>query len=205
MAGTGTNQFQAESGSSVGVNLDPVGVSVAPDGSIYIADFANDRIRRMTAAKPALLSISFGDGQSAPSGSSVPLTVKVTEAGGTPVANVTVNFSDCRLRQRDSQRRSTALTDPTGVASVQTTFGTVPGPVKISAISAGLTGVTFNLTALPPSAPTPTIGMGGLTGAGLSVPSVNALSSNGIASIFGSNLRRVPARRFSQRWAQPIW
>jgi uncharacterized protein (TIGR03437 family) len=59
--------------------------------------------------------------------------------------------------------------------------------VKVSAISAGLAGVTFNLTALAPAAPTPTIGTGGLTGAGLSIPSVQALSSNGIASIFGSN------------------
>ncbi len=193
VAGTGASQSQAESGSSVGVNLDPVGVTAAPDGSIYIADFGNDRIRKMLAAKPALLSISFGDGQSGSPGSSVPLSVKVTETSGVPVAGVTVNFTV--VSGSATLSGASALTDPTGVASVKATFGTAPGPVKVSAVSAGLTGVTFNLTAVAPSAPTPTIGTGGLTGAGLSVPSVNALSSNGIASIFGSNFGAGPTFR----------
>jgi uncharacterized protein (TIGR03437 family) len=191
VAGTGAIQFQAESGSSVGVNVDPIGVSVSSDGSIYIADMGNDRIRKLSAAKPALLSISFGDGQSGPPGNTVPLSVKVTESNGTPVAGVTVNFSVASGSATLSA--PSALTDPTGVASVKTTFGTTQGPVKILAISAGLTGVTFNLMTLAPAAPTPTIGAGGLTGAGLSVPSVQALSSNGIASIFGSNFGAGPA------------
>lgn len=185
VAGTGAAQFNAESGSSLGVNLYPAGLSVDKDGSIYIADVGNDRIRKMVLAKPAALTISFGDGQSAAPGTSIPLTVKVTEASGTPVAGVTVNFS---LVSGDAKlSAATAQTDATGAATVQLTLGTTPGPVKVSAIASGLSGVTFSVTTLPPAAPVPTIATGGLEGAGLSVPAVQALSTNGIASLFGKN------------------
>jgi uncharacterized protein (TIGR03437 family) len=185
VAGTGAAQFQLEAGSSLGVNLDPIGVGLDLDGSVYIADFGNDRIRKMVAAKPALLTISFGDGQSGPPGNTVPLSVKITEATGIPVAGVTVNFSV--VSGSATLSASSAQTDATGVASIQATFGAVQGAVKISAISAGLPGVTFNLTTLAPPSPVPTIGTGGLAGAGLSVPPVQGLSTNGIASIFGTN------------------
>jgi uncharacterized protein (TIGR03437 family) len=185
VAGTGTSAFLAEAGSSLGVNLDPIGLSVDRDGSLYIADMGNDRIRKMVVAKPALLSIFFGDGQSGPPGNVVPLTVKITDAAGIPVAGVTVNFSvDSGSATLSAP---SAQTDSNGSASIQVTFGTAQGPVKVSAISAGLKAVTFNLTTLPPSAPVPTIGTGGLEGAGLSVPAVQALSSNGIATVFGKN------------------
>ena len=185
VAGTGASQFQSESGSSLGMNIDPVGLSVDRDGSLYITDLSNDRIRKMVPAKPALLSISFGDGQSGPPGNTVPVTVKITEASGIPVAGATVNFSvDAGTATLSAP---SAQTDSNGSASIQVTFGATQGPVKVSAISAGVKGVTFNLTVLPPAAPVPTIGTGGLAGAGLSVPAVQALSSNGIASLFGKN------------------
>jgi uncharacterized protein (TIGR03437 family) len=79
-----------------------------------------------------------------------------------------------------------AGTDVTGVATVQVTLGANAGPVKISAASAGLTSVTFTLNVIV-SATGPQISTGGVAGAGLSIPSVIALSVGGIASVFGKN------------------
>jgi trimeric autotransporter adhesin len=185
VAGTGDAHFKAESGSSIGTNIDPAGIAIDRDGTVYFADRNNDRIRKLVPAKPSAMALWAGDGQSGPPGSKVTLSVRITEAGATPVAGVTVNFSVTSGTATLSA--TSALTDSNGLGSVQLTYGATQGAVKVSAISSGLTAVTFSLTVLPPPPPVPTISDGGLAGAGLSVPAVRAISSNGIASIFGSN------------------
>src|SRR5260370_303843 len=63
------------------------------------------------------------------------------------------------------------------------------GPVKINAAAAGLAGATFSLTVTPGTvtSPSPQIDDGGVKGAALSIPPVQALSTGGIGSIFGKN------------------
>jgi uncharacterized protein (TIGR03437 family) len=65
------------------------------------------------------------------------------------------------------------------------TLGSNTGTVTITAMSPGLTNVTFTVTAAASNAPS--IGAGGITSAGLSNPPVNVLSPNAIVTIFGSN------------------
>jgi uncharacterized protein (TIGR03437 family) len=191
VAGTNDLNFNLDTGSSLGVNIDPVGLAVDFDGTLLITDSQNDRIRRMVSAKPASLTLLSGDNQSRPSGLQATIAVKVSDSGGIPVANVTVNFTVTSGSATLSS--PSALTDATGVASIQVTLGPQQGAVAISAASAGLSAVTFHLTTLAPPPPTPLISSGGLAGAGLSVPAVRSLSSNGIASLFGTNFGAGPS------------
>jgi uncharacterized protein (TIGR03437 family) len=84
---------------------------------------------------------------------------------------------------------ATATTGGDGTASIQLTLGATVGALKITAAAAGLPGVTFNLTVTPPviTTPQPQINTGGVEGAALSVPAVQALSTGGIATVFGTN------------------
>ncbi len=51
VAGTNDFHFNVETGSSLGVNIDPVGLAVDRDGSFLMTDFENDRIRRMVVVR----------------------------------------------------------------------------------------------------------------------------------------------------------
>jgi uncharacterized protein (TIGR03437 family) len=189
IAGTGSPIFDVESGPGLGVSISPLGVAVDSDGTILVADGFNDRIRRLTPAVPANLTISSGNQQSGPTGGTVTIAAKVTDANGSPVAGVTVNFTVASGPAQFSGNSATgaATTDVKGVASVQVTLGSTAGTVKISAASAGLSTVNFTLTVTVAVPAGPQIATGGIEGAGLSVPGVTTLSSGGIASIFGTN------------------
>ncbi len=68
IAGSGAYGFGGDGGPAVrALLLDPAGVALAPDGSLYIADIFNQRVRRVTSALPGFttsdLLIPAEDGQ----------------------------------------------------------------------------------------------------------------------------------------------
>ena len=187
IAGNGKSVFNVESGTAVGVSIDPTRVAVDSSGAVYITDQFNDRIRKLTVQLPATMTISSGDAQSGPPGTGLTIAVKVADASGAPVGNVTVSFTVSSGAA--SLSAATAATGGDGVASIQLTLGGTVGPLKIVASASGLPSVTFNLTITQPviTTPQPKITSGGVEGAALSVPAVQALSTGGIASVFGTN------------------
>jgi uncharacterized protein (TIGR03437 family) len=187
IAGNGKSVFNAETGTAIGVSIDPARVAVDASGAVYIADQFNDRIRKLLVQVPALMTISSGDAQSGPPGTSLSVAVKVADASGMPVGGVSVSFTVSTGTA--SLSTATATTGGDGTATIQLTLGATVGALKITASAGGLSGVTFNLTVTQPviTAPQPQITSGGVEGAALSVPPVLALSSGGIASVFGTN------------------
>jgi len=186
IAGNGTSVFNAETGTAIGVSIDPTRVAVSSSGAIYITDQFNDRIRQLVQQVPVTMTISSGNAQSGPPGTSLSISVKVTDASGMPVGNVAVGFAVSSGTA--SLSAATATTGGDGTATIQLTLGATVGPLTITA-AAGLSGVTFNLTITQPvvTMPIPQINSGGVEGAALSVPAVQALSTGGIAAIFGAN------------------
>jgi uncharacterized protein (TIGR03437 family) len=193
IAGNGKFGFNAETGTAIGVSIDPERVAVDSSGGVYIADQFNDRIRKLTLQVPATMTISSGDAQSGPPGTSLSIAVKVADASGTPVGNVTVSFAVSTGTA--SLSAATATTGGDGTASIKLTLGATVGPLKIAATAPGLGGVTFNLTVTQPvvTVPQPTITSGGVEGAALSVPAVQTLSTGGIATVFGTNFGSTAA------------
>jgi len=102
----------------------------------------------VTPGAPNSMVLSSGDAQTDTIGAKLaPLKVLITDAGGNPVPNVTVNW----LLTAGSATRSPAssLTDASGLAADTVVFGTTPGTVTVQAGSAGLTSVNFNETENP--------------------------------------------------------
>jgi uncharacterized protein (TIGR03437 family) len=187
IAGNLQPHFNVESGTALGVSIDPTRVAVDGNGNIYITDEGNDRVRVLQPQTAAKLAISAGDAFSGPPGSVVKVAVKVTDASNVPVGGVLVNFAV--TSGSATLQASSATTVGDGTAGLQVTFGSDLGAVKISAASAGLTSVSFSLTvtAPPVTTPVPIINAGGVTGAGLSVPAIQALSTGGIGTVKGQN------------------
>ncbi|MBV8846930.1 MAG: hypothetical protein JO307_29325 [Bryobacterales bacterium] len=189
IAGTTDVAFDFDSGPALAVSMDPIDVFADIDGAIYITDFFNDRIRKLTAAIPATLTISSGDGQTGFPGNKLRIAAKVIDSGGNPIAGLPVSFSTATGAARLSS--SSVLTDVTGIAATQVVLGNSPGPVTITASTSGLPSVTFTLTIKQPAVAGPQVTS--IVGAGLSVPPVQALSPGGIVSVFGNTFGAGPA------------
>lgn len=187
IAGNGSSVFNGESGTAIGVSIDPTRVAVDGSGAIYITDQFNDRVRKLIVQVPSVMTISSGDAQTGPPGTSLSIAVKIVDATGMAVGNVVVSFTVSTGTA--SLSAATATTGGDGVATIQLTLGATIGPLKIAAAAAGVPGVTFNLTVTQPvvTVPQPQITSGGVEGAALSVPAVQALSTGGIATVFGMN------------------
>ena len=105
-----------------------------------------------TSSTPARLDKTAGDGQQATAGSPVatPPAVKVTDAGGNPVAGVAVTFAV--TAGGGSVNPTTPVnTDPTGVAAATSwTLGGVAGANSLTATipGAGITGNPATFTAM---------------------------------------------------------
>src|SRR5206468_1334716 len=67
VAGNGTSGFRGDSGPATQASLGfPTGVAVGPDGSLYIADYFNNRIRRV--GPDGIITTVAGNGTSSFSG-----------------------------------------------------------------------------------------------------------------------------------------
>ena len=98
-----------------------------------------------------------GDGQAAPVGTTLPqaLSVRVVHDDGTPQPGVTIRWNKWGSSAGPGSVLSlgTAITDSDGVASVQLTFGSTPGQVRVRAAlvdgTARTAEVVFTATAVP--------------------------------------------------------
>lgn len=185
IAGNGKPLFNAETGTALGISIDPSRVQVDTNGNIFISDSGNDRVRKLTVQTPAVMTIAAGNNQSGPSGNTVSIAVQVADATGMAVGNVLVNFSVSSGSA--SLGSSSARTGGNGIASVPVTLGQTAGPVTIAAAAAGLSGVTFSLTVTPAVIVTLAPQITSVRGAGFSTPAVLALSPGGIATVLGLN------------------
>jgi uncharacterized protein (TIGR03437 family) len=155
---------------------------------IYLVDEANSRVHQLILNSPSRLEIAGGDNQTVNPGETLPrsLSVKLTGRAGVGVENTPVAFAvtagDATLSA------STATTDKSGLASAGLTAGRTAGTVTVTATASGLAPVKFTITVRTSVSPdTPRIASGGVTGAGLSVPPVRAVSPNAIVTIWGEN------------------
>jgi len=177
-----------DSGPAIAAQLDPWRITVDRAGDLYVSDYLNDAVRKLTpqAVIPAAISIVSGNNQSGPAGTlaSAPLIVRVTDRNGAALSGVVINFSVSSGSA--TLNPSQAITISDGSASTHVTFPATPASVTITAAASGLTGtVSFSLTAISTTAPA--IASGGIVSAGLSIPAVQSLAPNAIVSIFGTN------------------
>ena len=159
-------------------NVSPVRVAVDNAGTIYLTDWANDRIRKLTPVNAATLSVVSGDNQTGSIGAALPqaITVKVLGTDGNPFAGAQVVFAV--TSGAATVAPTTVSTANDGTASASVTFGATAGTVTISATVAGLATVGFTATStaapITPSALTIVSGdkQTGNTGSALAQPLV---------------------------------
>lgn len=106
-----------------------------------------------------------------------PLSVQLFNAQGAAIAGATVTFAV--QSGQVSLSATSAVTNSQGIATVNATAGTTPGPISVSA-SAVSRVVTFSLTSLPPGPTITRVSNAAGFQAGL-VPC-------GLATVFGSNI-----------------
>lgn len=204
LAGGAAAGFGGDGFFSAAALLDsPSGVTALPDGRLLLADRQNHRVRVLTPRAVQQLEVRGGNGQSGPPGTALaePLSVRVLLAGAVPAPGVTVAFA---VQSGSANLSSgTAVTDAQGIATVRVTLGPVAGSVVVSATVAGIEPIRFTLTTTGPAGATrPRINPGGITGVGLSIPRVSAVSPNSLVSIFGTSFllagtgRRVNSEEF---------
>jgi hypothetical protein len=126
------------------------GTSAGPVAVTASVDRLNTQISvTVTAGSPANVTISGGNNQTAPAGSTLPqaLSVVVTDQYGNPVSGIAVTFSDGGVGGLFSNSNPVTTTS-TGTASQSYTLPTTAGPVSISAAAAGVnTPAIFSETA----------------------------------------------------------
>ncbi|HZT29866.1 MAG TPA: Ig-like domain-containing protein [Bryobacteraceae bacterium] len=186
VAGSGEPGYGGDGGPALSALIDPYRLALDSAGNLYLAEYYNDRVRKLAVVQAAKLAASAGDQQSGPVGQQLPLalTVAVTDASGVPAGGVTVQFAVSSGTATLSA--ASAVTGANGTASTRVTFGSTAGDVAVTATVSGLPVATFHLTALPASSTVaPHITAGGVVSAGLSTPAVRALAPNAIATVFG--------------------
>jgi len=190
IAGNGNFSPSAgDGGPAAAAQLNPWRVAVDTSGNVYVTDLFNDRVRKLTPtlARPGAISIAAGNGQQGTTGVVLPapLVVKITDSNGMALPGVIVAFATSPSGAA-TLNPSTAITLNDGTASTAVTLGGSIGAVTVTASAGGLAAtVTFAITII--SATAPTVGAGGIVGAGLSVPPVLTLAPNSIVSIFGTH------------------
>jgi alpha-tubulin suppressor-like RCC1 family protein len=138
-------------GPSVGVQT----VSAALNGLAPVSFTAN-----ATSAPASKLVVQAGDGQTAKVGAALPtdIAVLVTDAFDNPKANVPVSFTV--VSGGGVVSAATAVSDPSGIATVAWTLGTTAGVQSVVAGAGAITPLSFTATATP-DAPTQFVVVGG--------------------------------------------
>jgi len=196
LAGNGYDDFSGDGGLATAASFSgPSGLWQDSSGDLYVADFLNNRVRKLTLDTLTGMAIASGDAQSGNTGTALPnpLIVTLNFRGGVGIPGIPVTFAVTAGSATLSVQST--VTDSNGLAGVAVTLGNTPGPVTITASTAGVSSEQFHLTAISP-VPLPTITAGGIMGAGGSTPPVTQLSPGGFATIFGSNF--APAGTFAQ-------
>jgi adhesin/invasin len=127
-------------GTDAGVNT----LDAAPTGLAPVTFTATG-----TPGSPATMVVNGGDGQTAQTGSAVPLppSVLVQDAHGNGVSGVSVAFA--ATAGGGSITGSPALTNASGVARVGSwTLGPSPGPNELTATSGGLSSTAFSASGI---------------------------------------------------------
>lgn len=186
IAGSGSPFHDLESGPALGVSMAPGEIAVEPSGSVLVADFLNDRIRRLTPLVARNLLISAGDGATGYPGGQFAITVKVTDAAGLPIAGTLVNFT--RVSGSATLSRTAVQTTLDGTATIQVTMGEVLGEVRIRADVAGLNPVTFSLINAPENTTLPSPVILSIDGAPGSNPPSKMLAPGALVVITGEKL-----------------
>jgi hypothetical protein len=82
VAGTGITGYSGDGGIATAANLyNPEGVACNSSGNLYIADFANHRIRKVTFNEDIEMSVNISSGPTYPMGTTVTVTATVSNAG----------------------------------------------------------------------------------------------------------------------------
>ncbi len=199
IAGNGVRAYSGDgvlaTSASLGVpGGGPSGLAVGPGGVLYLADYNNQLIRKLTPNVPSTLAIVSGNNQAGIVGTSLAnaLIVSVVGPTGVPVADITVTFAVTAGSATLST--NSTVTASNGQCGIGVTPGATAGPITVTATVSGLPTVTFTLTGLP--VPVPAIASGGVVGAGGSVPPVLQISPGALVNLTGNNF--LPANATPQ-------
>lgn len=158
VAGNGLPLLLGDGGLATHAGIGSVGgLATGLDGAIFLTDASNGVIRKLTAIRPAHMSIAGGDQQTVALNeqASEPLAVVVTDSSGIPIPGITVSF---QVTAGDvASLDASAATDENGVAMAGFQAGTTAGAITISAAAAGADQVRFSATSVdqvPVSPPT---------------------------------------------------
>jgi sugar lactone lactonase YvrE len=159
VAGNGVSGFSGDGGSATSAELsEPIDLFSDGQGNLFIADYGNNRIRRVAGvvtSAPANITATGGTPQSTTVNTAfaTPFSVTVTDANGNPVAGVTVSFSLPAAGANGSFANGITnfVTNASGVATSSVyTANTVAGSYTVTAVVAGVAApANFLLTNNP--------------------------------------------------------
>ena len=172
------------SGNTAVLTIDATsGVATAKTpGSVTITATADGKSGTATlnviAGPPSKLVINAGNNQSVAAGATVPVapSVKVTDAGDNPIANVAVTFAVAS--GGGTITGASATTNASGIATVGSwTLGTAAGPNTLTATSAAISGASVTFQAAAGAGP---------------AAKIEAFSGNNQTATAGGNIPSLP-------------
>jgi hypothetical protein len=148
IAGTGFAAPWTDDGPALQANLNPTELTVDDYGNVYVTDFFNSRIVRLSPViAGSSINATGGNGQTGAVFAMlpVPVSVKVVDANGAGIEGVPVTFT---VSPENAAGLAPAwlLTGADGSASALVALGPLPGLLTITASAPGLPSVVFTAT-----------------------------------------------------------